>query len=222
MKTIYKNSPLIEVVLQVKFPTILSINSIEPVVFQEAIRAEYPIYQVAIENQQEISLQQSGDSLFPTLVQNQQQKHHMFITMDGLYKIDLTSSFISISTLSYYSWENLFDKFETPFKQFVEIYNPAFIERVGLRYVDAYSKKKLNIEHLQWRELIQPHLLGELVHLDEKDVISSSIDTEYLLDDNISRVKIHAGLGNINNDPEKVFVIDSDFIHINSLRQIQV
>ena len=39
-RVIFQNNPLIEVILQFRFPTILSINSNEPVDFQEAIIAK--------------------------------------------------------------------------------------------------------------------------------------------------------------------------------------
>ena len=216
-KIIYKNSPLIEVILQVKFPTILSINSKEPAEFQELIRQEFPIYQVAMENEQEIALQQLNDGIIPSVVKTQQQKNYMFISRDGQCKINLTSGFISISTLDYSSWEDLIKRFSDPLKCFIDIYKPAFFERVGIRYVDAYSRKKLGIEDKKWSDLIQENLLGVLASTDENLVRMSSVDTEYVLDDTISIAKIHAGLGSINNSPEKVFVIDSDFIKIDNI-----
>ena len=38
----YANSPLIEVICQLRFPTILSIGSTVPAQFQEAVRDEFP------------------------------------------------------------------------------------------------------------------------------------------------------------------------------------
>lgn len=38
----YAKSPLVEVICQLRFPTILSIGSQEPAAFQEAIRREFP------------------------------------------------------------------------------------------------------------------------------------------------------------------------------------
>lgn len=42
----YAKSPLVEVICQLRFPTILSIGSQEPAAFQEAIRREFPRYAV--------------------------------------------------------------------------------------------------------------------------------------------------------------------------------
>ena len=41
-RCLYQRSPLIEVICQLRFPTILSIGSQEPAEFQEAIRHEFP------------------------------------------------------------------------------------------------------------------------------------------------------------------------------------
>ena len=38
----YNRCPLVEVIFQLRFPTILSINSKQPADFQEKIRKEYP------------------------------------------------------------------------------------------------------------------------------------------------------------------------------------
>ena len=95
-RVIYEKNPLIEVVLQVKFPTILSINAKEPDEYQDSIRQEYPIYQLAIENEQEINIAVGGDNLLPSIVQRQQHKNHNFISEDGQYKVNLTSGFISL------------------------------------------------------------------------------------------------------------------------------
>lgn len=215
-KTIYKNCPLLEVILQIKFPTILSINSNEPDKFQEKIRTEFPIYSLGIENEQEISFQPMNNGIFPSLTNSQQHKNYSFISEDGGYKINLTSSFISISTINYYSWERLLEKFNKPLEAFVEIYKPSFFERIGLRYIDVFSREKLNLHKEPWKNLINPHLLGNLNVIEEELVVNSSVDFEYFLDNKISRAKIHAGIGKINGEIENSFIIDSDFIHINN------
>lgn len=43
-RTLYRSAPTHEVICQLRFPTILSINNTEPADFQEAIRAEFPGY----------------------------------------------------------------------------------------------------------------------------------------------------------------------------------
>ena len=40
----YARSPLVEVICQLRFPTILSIGANEPAAFQEAVRRDFPRY----------------------------------------------------------------------------------------------------------------------------------------------------------------------------------
>ena len=40
----YARSPLVEVICQLRFPPILSINTEEPAQFQEAVRRDFPRY----------------------------------------------------------------------------------------------------------------------------------------------------------------------------------
>lgn len=218
-KIIYKKSPLIEVVMQFKFPTILSINANDPIDFQEKIRYKYPGYQVSIEQQQQLSFPsvQGNNPLFPPILQSSRNKNYAFTTEDNKYRINLTSSFISIWTDSYIDWEDFISHFIYPLSSFIEIYKPAFFERIGLRYVNAYSRGRVNLGGTKWNELIQPHLLGAFAFNEEKNVISSDINIEFLLSNNISRAKVHVGLGHINNIPENVFVIDNDFVHIKNI-----
>lgn len=211
-RVIYKKNPLIEVILQVRFPTILTINSNDPVEFQEKIRKDYPVYQLGIEREQELAIIAKEDSFFPSLQEKKQHKNHAFVSADGKYKVNLTSSFISISTVNYTRWEDFFEKFKFVLSSFVEVYNPSFYERIGLRYIDAFSREKLNITDKSWKELIQSPWIGPLSNVNEGDIINLGIDTEYILDNNKSRIKVHTGLGVLNN-AEKVFIVDSDFIH---------
>lgn len=217
-RVIYKINPLLEVIIQYKFPKILALNSQDPIEFQEAIKANFPIYQLGVENQQEIAITVGENrEPQPSIIQKQPVRNHGFISKDGLYKINLTSGFISISTVGYTRWEDMISHFSVPLEAFERLYQPSFYERIGLRYIDVFSRKKLSIEGTPWKELIAQPWLGTFATIQEDKMVNFSFDTEYLLDNGVSRAKIHAGIGSVNNDPEKVFVIDNDFIHIGNI-----
>ena len=98
----YQKSPLIEVIFQLRFPTILSINAKQPTEFQDRIRERYPFYQEGDEQQDEMVIGPDGN---PVQIKTNTSKNYAFISTDESYKINLTSSFISISTLRYTQWE---------------------------------------------------------------------------------------------------------------------
>ena len=129
----------------------------------------------------------------------------------------MTNSTISISTLKYTRWEDFFQKFKEVVNIFIEVYKPQFFERIGLRYIDAYKKKELNLDGVSWTKLINQPWIGVLSSIDEKKAVISTIDTEFKKDEKSTRIKVHSGLGRLSNYPDLVFIIDSDFINISNI-----
>lgn len=221
-RVVYKKNPLIEVIIQYRFPQILALNANDPVEFQNAIKGQYPLYRLELENEQEVSFAINGENAMPpipSIIQKPTIKNHNFISADGLYKINLTNSFISISTLAYTRWEEMLEHFKNPLAKFEEMYLPPFYERIGLRYIDAFSRTKLGLESSEWKELINPFYLGALQSVDERKVVFAGVDVEYQMEDPALRMKIHSGLGNVNNSPDRVFIIDSDSICIKNIEK---
>ena len=65
-RVIYQRNPLLEVICQLRFPSILRIDSEAPAVFQERVRKEYPMYQEALRHELFIGVQDgvTGDAQF--------------------------------------------------------------------------------------------------------------------------------------------------------------
>lgn len=130
----YNRCPLVEVIFQLRFPTILSINSKQPADFQEKIRKEYPFYDEGIEEQNELLINTNGKS---AQLKSSQNKNYSFVSVDKTYKVNLTSTFIAISTRKYTQWEEFSEKVRQVVKAFQETYEVPFYTRVGLRYIDV-------------------------------------------------------------------------------------
>ena len=208
----YARSPLIEVICQLRFPTILSINTAEPAAFQEAIRQDFPRYARRKEPVPPKIVGAGGPA--PKAEPQPPISNHNFISEDGLWKLNLTKDFIALSTLRYTSWEDFALRLDKSLAQFIQVYQPAFFQRVGLRYLNAISKKRLGLTELLWDDLIRSPYLGILGEpdVDETQVGRSSLDTEVALEGGI-RLKIHAGPGLLNGgkqDPEPKFILDGD------------
>lgn len=207
----YANSPLIETICQLRFPTILSIGSTVPAQFQEQVRSDFPRY-VAREEQQPPKLVNGKLEQVPPIT------NYNFISTDGLWKINLTQNFIALSTLRYGHWEEFAQKLDKILALFIQIYQPAFFERIGLRYVNIFSRRALELEGEPWRELIAAPYLGILAEedVDESAARKCSVDVEMNLD-STCRVKLHASPGmvkqnvpNAPQDPEVKFILDMD------------
>jgi len=204
----YVRSPLIETICQLRFPTILSIGSTDPAQFQEVIRADFPRYAARQE-------QQSPRVVNGKVEQAPPITNYNFISSDGLWKVNLTKDFIALSTLRYTRWEDFAQKLDKVLALFIQIYQPAFFERIGLRYINAIARKALGLEGELWDDLIESPFIGVLAEpdVDERSVGKNALDVEMSLGEN-KRLKLHAGPGmlNTNNkqDPEPRFILDND------------
>ena len=211
----YGRPQLREVICQLRFPAILSISTHEPADFQEAVRREFPRY----------ALRQDRPPAKVTIVNGAPKvetpppvPNHAFVSEDGRWKLNLTKDFISLSTLSYEGWESFAQRLDLPLAQFIRVYQPAFFQRIGLRYVNLFSRMALELEGTPWRELIAAPYLGPLSQedVDEERTGKSSVDFDTALDGSC-RVKVHAGPGflkqanpNAPQDKEPKFVLDMD------------
>lgn len=208
----YARSPLIEVICQLRFPAILTINTKDPAEYQEAIRHDFPRY--AARQERPPAKVTGAGTPDAKLEQQPAVTNHSFVSADGFWKINLTKNFIALSTLRYTNWEEFALKLDKPLAQFIQVYEPAFFERIGLRYVNAISRKTLGVTDLLWDDLIRSPYLGILGEpdVDEAKVSKSAFDTQLELEGGI-RMKIHAGPGLINGgkqDPEPKFILDQD------------
>lgn len=204
----YVSSPLIEVICQLRFPAILTIGAKEPAEFQESVRADFPRY-VARQEQQAPRVV-NGKVEQPPAVTN-----YNFISADGLWKINLTHDFVALSTLRYANWEDFAQRLDKVLASFIQLYRPAFFERIGLRYVNAFSRKELALEDVSFRELIADRYLGIFAddELAEQSVARSTVDGDIATRGGC-RAKIHAGPGMVKRgnvqDTEVKFIFDQD------------
>ena len=99
----YGANQLTDVICQFRFPEILSIEANMPVDFQEAIREQYPIFQRRMEIPAPKITGQPGQFR----LENQPGTINcQFSSLDHIWRINLTSRFISLSCSQYTCWED--------------------------------------------------------------------------------------------------------------------
>lgn len=152
-RCIYAKNQLLEVICQLRFPDILRIEAQEPFEFQDAVRADYPQYQKKVE---QLPPKQENGKLTPQGTTN----NYQFISADGHWKISLTRGFIALSTHTYTRWEDFANRLDRILAAFIQVYQPAYFSRVGLRYINAFRRAALELSDTPWRELIQAGYLG--------------------------------------------------------------
>ena len=212
----YDKAQLAEVICQFRFPAILAIGAREPVDFQDAIRGMFPRYAA---KQETPAPKLTGIGTPAAKLEAQKPIiNYNFISADNRWKLNLTNTFISLSTVAYPGWEEFGQHFDRPLAEFIRLYKPSYFERIGLRYVNIFSRKALDLEGEPWRELFTSPYLGILSQedVDEERTSKCSVDVEFSLD-STCRAKIHAGPGMVKRngpggaqDPEVKFILDMD------------
>ena len=211
----YSKPQLREVICQVRFPAILSIDSQEPAAFQEAVRGVFPRYAPRREQPGPKITVSDGEM---RVEKPQPVTNYNFVSADSRWKLNLTRDFISLSTVAYGGWGDFARQLDQPLASFIRIYRPAFFQRIGLRYVNIFSRRELDLEGTPWRELFAPHCLGVLAHedIDETETTKASVEFDTPLDSSC-RAKVHAGPGFVKNkapgaaaDTECKFILDLD------------
>lgn len=158
----YLKSTLHEVIYQIRFPKILKLVGEAPSAFQEQIMGTYPIYNV---QQNETVIEVNGEHR-----QQLNENNHCFIRESGKTKINLTSSFIAVSTLEYQRWEAFWEEAYNVLNSFFACYTIPGIQRIGLRYKNIITRSKLGLGSSLWSELLKDDVLGPLSKSD--DIIS--------------------------------------------------
>lgn len=208
----YRKNMLGEVICQLRFPQILSIETNVPDQFQEAIRDTFPRYSCRKETPAPKLVGTPGKM---HLEPQQPGNNYQFVSADGAWRVNLTSSFISLACNRYTSWEDFAKMLDKPLAAFIKIYRPAYFERVGLRYLNFISRSKLQLEGTPFRELFQPQYVGLLgdEQVAEASATRSTVDAEIAIRGGC-RVKIHAGPGLVKRqgqeEKEVHFIFDQD------------
>ena len=214
-RVIYKTNPLEQVICQLRFPPILRIDAEIPAKFQDRIRAEFPNYSETSEIKLEVPSGIKGTippEIISQMFQSSGGKNYEFSSEDGFWKINLTRAFIALTTSKYERWEHFKDKLRLPLQALVDAYAPSHFSRVGLRYVDVIKRSILNLQDADWKELLQPYVLGVLASQEVgKQVAAFESRHEIDLSDGQSAVRIIMRFVEAPDTSELCYVIDSDF-----------
>lgn len=212
-RVIYGRNPLTQVVCQLRFPPILKIDAEIPGEFQDRVRAEFPDYSEKSELRVEFpgGQEQIPSEIISHMLQSPGKKNYQFSSDDGRWRVNLTRTFVALTTNDYERWELFKDRLATPLNALTDIYSPAYFSRIGLRYVDVIKRSRLALEDVAWGELLQPFLLGLLGVPELNDHVKNFENSwEVTLSDDVSMVRLITRFV-IDDDGETSFMIDSDF-----------
>ena len=213
-RVIYKNNPLDKVICQLRFPPILKIDTKVPDEFQERIRDVFPEFSEKAEIKLPIFKSAQKDTPAEVLqsITPMGNKNYDFSSEDKVWTINLTRTFIALSTKKYERREDFRTHLDAPLKAFIDIYKPSAFSRVGLRYIDIIRRSELNLKDMPWSKLLKPHVLWLLGSNDvNKNIQSFQAQCEIELEDETSIARVMTGLIDGQESDEECFMIDTDF-----------
>lgn len=212
-RVIYRRNPLVEVVCQLRFPTILRIDTDAPSELQDRIRSAFPLLRERSDEVLQLPAglpPQIASFLRAPLTQQRLEAAYDFASEDGRWTIQLTHDFVALTTTAYHHWEEFKAHFESAVRALLEIYRPAFFTRVGLRYQNLIQRSKLGLGEAPWSSLLKPQIAG-LFTISDLQVREALSVASIRLPQEEGFVRIRHGLAQAVGASEDCYLIDSDF-----------
>ncbi len=145
-----KEAPLVRVIAQVRFPSILSIGESSFVAaFQEAIRSQYPVLQP--EQTRNLTIGPQGLESTSSMVWR-------FIDKTEKWRISLTSNFVTLETTDYLSRSDFLQRFKDILIATDSHIKPQVLERLGLRYIARLTGQEVD----RLTDFVRPEVSGVL------------------------------------------------------------
>jgi uncharacterized protein (TIGR04255 family) len=207
-RVLYDKNPLESVICQVRFPTILRVDSELPSDFQDRIREPFPIFSDSSDEGIPIP-PEVAKVLGRQFLEGMPGRTYNFTSEDGTWQVSLTRDFLAFTCRKYDRWEGFKDQFESPLSALLGVYKPSFFSRVGLRYRNVIRRSTLGITESPWNELLNSQVAGELVDKEVAEHIKT-LKKDVLFDlPDFAQARMIQAFGKSKGEP--VYVIDTDF-----------
>ncbi len=193
------NPPLVRVIAQVRFPTILSVENSDFIApFQEDIRAEYPV--LRSEQSRSVSVGENG------VLGTHANALWRFQDTEGMWRVTLARDFLSLDTGGYNSRDDFLLRLELVVKALVSHVRPEVIDRLGVRYIDRVTGKDL----ADLPRLVRPEVCGIFSSPLAPQAGHSICEAEFDLPDKSGRLKTRWGLvpSNTTVDPAAIDAVE--------------
>jgi uncharacterized protein (TIGR04255 family) len=140
-------SPLSLVLAQVRFERLEAMGDYMPAIQDRLRRSGYPLNKSGRITEVQVTQQGTRQSERP---------HWEFLSKDRHTGVVLNEGFVVLQTTKYEGFEQFLDAFVQVIRTVSEEVHGLYIQRVGLRYVDAIQAR----EGESWKDYVQPGLHG--------------------------------------------------------------
>lgn len=190
----YRKNPLMDAGCELRFPPILRIGAQPPAGFQERVRQDYPVIQVASD-----------------------KRKYVFLSEDQQWQVVLDSGSMILVAKRYEEWADFRRRIEGALEALCGEYAPPFFSKVGLRHQMLIRRSALGMPREDWRQILQPPLGGQSVWPQVKGTVRSSrVDAVMQLAGGQDHLRVQHGFVAVrpvkNGDPgELCYLIDYEF-----------
>lgn len=212
----YDKNPLKSVICQLRFPPILKIETDSLSLFQERIRANYPMYALGPQVNMPAGLPEDvANFIRQDIASMKRSTSHHFSSRDGVWRLTLTKDFIALTCQNkYVKWEEFKNQFSGPFQALIDEFAPSFFTRAGLRYQNLIDKSALGLADAKWADLLKPWIAGVLKAPDAESSVEQCRSQLLIeLNDGLGKVTINHGLDIDAETRASSYVIDADFFY---------
>ena len=151
-EVVLSRSPLVSVIMQVRFSSVLRIDSTEGVApLQEQLRADYPLLEHTAGQQIQFDLGQGTAGVRP-IVTNLWR----FSAADRSLAVVLTSDTVTFEIHRYSGREDTLSRWANVISRVEDVFSPGLVLRRGVRYVNRIHEDSL----AQLSEWVSPNLVG--------------------------------------------------------------
>jgi uncharacterized protein (TIGR04255 family) len=204
-RVIYRKAPLLQVTCQFHFPPVLRIDGQVPAEFQDRVRQTFPLVERQL-------LPQLPPEIVQALTAQVGSGGYKFLTEDRSSTITLTSTSLSFGTLSYQGWECFHEQFRLPLSALLDIYQPSFFLRIGLRYQNIIERERIGLAGVPWSQLLRKEILAELAVKEfEENVQEARRVLRVGMPSHRAIMMFQHGFGKAQGKNESGYLMDFDF-----------
>ena len=215
-RVIYEKNVLEQVICQLRFPTILKIDTEVPSAFQEVVRHEFPIYRQTSDDVMG-GLPDSMTQGLPAEIRELMawsSRRHQFSSRDKSLTVSLTRDFIALESRQYTCWEDFIEILQSLVDALITVYQPAYVTRIGLRYRNVIDRRALGLEKFSWSELMDDSVLGPLGRVETSTIVQEHGGRSLIrLNEKVDYVRMEYGQVNDSggDSSNHLFLLDNDF-----------
>jgi uncharacterized protein (TIGR04255 family) len=209
-RVVYEKNILEEVKCQIRFPPILAIEASAPANFQEAVRAEFPYFDLKTSVKLPAGVPASIAQVVERHLSLVGGKSYAFTSEDRTWTVALSKDGLSLTCRRYERWEPFREHLRRALESLASTYRPSFFTHTCVRYKNSVRRAPLGLEKTPWSDLLQPWISGPLVMPDTADGVEA-IQNRCLirLPNDAGQVEASFALGVHQPSKERVFIIEA-------------